>query len=79
MPSQRDHRRRQRIHGQHCRELLEAAGARVVLEQRRGYGYACAAGAAAVAPDVDVVVFMDGDGSDEPSYLSPLLEPLRTG
>ena len=59
--------------------VAEAAGARVILEQRRGYGYACAAGAAAVAEDVDIILFIDGDGSDEPSYLSLMLEPLRRG
>ena len=53
------------------------AGAKVVIESRRGYGYACAAGAAA-AQDADVLVFMDGDHSflpaDLPSLLSPIIE-----
>ncbi len=38
------------------------AGARVVREDRLGYGWACLAGVRA-APDADLVAFMDGDGS----------------
>lgn len=38
------------------------AGARVVREERQGYGWACLAGARAV-PDAEIVAFMDGDGS----------------
>ncbi len=58
-------------------ELAEAAGARVVVESRRGYGRACAAGAAATM--ADVVVFMDGDGSDDPADLPALLAPILDG
>jgi hypothetical protein len=54
-----------------------AAGARVVVETRRGYGRACAAGAAAT--DADVIAFLDGDGSDDPAYLPHLLEPVLSG
>ena len=56
-----------------------AAGARVVSEPRRGYGQACAAGVAAVSPDTDIVCFMDGDGSDVPSFLPSVVTPLATG
>jgi glycosyltransferase involved in cell wall biosynthesis len=59
-------------------ENARAAGARVVLESRRGYGRACAAGAAA-APDCDIVVFLDGDGSDQPELIPALLEPILAG
>jgi glycosyltransferase involved in cell wall biosynthesis len=38
------------------------AGARVVREERPGYGWACLAGVRA-APDAEIVAFMDGDGS----------------
>lgn len=38
------------------------AGARVVREERQGYGWACLAGVCA-APDAEIVAFMDGDGS----------------
>jgi glycosyltransferase involved in cell wall biosynthesis len=53
------------------------AGAKVVVEPRRGYGYACAAGAAAACGDV--LAFMDGDGSFVPAELSRLLAPLASG
>ena len=46
-------------------EAARAAGARVVREERRGYGYACAAGAAAAGDEIDVLVFLDGDGSPD--------------
>ena len=50
-------------------------GARVVSEQRRGYGQACLTGlACANAPDV--VVFLDGDYSDRPAELPLLLAPI---
>jgi glycosyltransferase involved in cell wall biosynthesis len=57
-------------------EVARAAGARVVREERRGYGYACAAGVAATGPEVDVLVFMDGDGSDDAGQMDALLAPL---
>ena len=43
-------------------------GAIVVEEPRRGYGSACLS-AMLQAPDADVLVFMDGDGSDDPSEI----------
>ena len=55
------------------------AGARVVVEARRGYGYACAAGAAAASPQADALVFMDGDFSFAPDEMSRLLAPLQAG
>ncbi|HSB77628.1 MAG TPA: glycosyltransferase family 2 protein [Candidatus Methylomirabilis sp.] len=59
-------------------ERAKAAGARVVLEQRRGYGSACSAGVrAAVASDV--LVFLDGDGSDVPEDLPRILGPVLRG
>ena len=54
-----------------------AAGARVVLEPRRGYGQACLAGMAALPEDTDIVVFLDGDYSDHPEEMDDLVEPLR--
>jgi glycosyltransferase involved in cell wall biosynthesis len=57
-------------------EAAEAAGARVVREERRGYGHACAAGAAAAGDAFDVLVFMDGDGSDDPVQMRALLDPI---
>jgi hypothetical protein len=58
-------------------ELARRAGARVVLEPRRGYGRACLAGLE--ASDAEVVVFLDGDGSDDPGALSDLLAPVLEG
>jgi glycosyltransferase involved in cell wall biosynthesis len=56
-----------------------AAGARVLGEPRRGYGRACAAGLAAVRRDADVVCFLDGDGSDVPSFLASVVGPVARG
>lgn len=58
-------------------EVARSAGARVVREERRGYGYACAAGVAAAADGFDVLVFMDGDGSDEAGQMRALIEPIE--
>jgi glycosyltransferase involved in cell wall biosynthesis len=56
-----------------------AAGARVVAEPRRGYGSACAAGIGAVSTDTQVVCFLDGDGSDVPSFLAAIVSPIARG
>jgi len=55
-------------------EVAREAGARVVVETRRGYGRACAMGAASTG--ADVIVFLDGDGSDDPAWLPDVLEPI---
>jgi hypothetical protein len=54
-----------------------AAGARVVVEARRGYGRACARGVAVTK--AEVIIFLDGDGSDDPAALPELLEPVLAG
>ena len=54
------------------------AGARVVAQSERGYGRACAAGLAAVDPKSPIVCFLDGDGSDVPSFLRAIVEPIAT-
>lgn len=59
-------------------ELAEAAGARVILEPRPGYGAACWAGLQAAA-DADILVYLDGDGSDQPEELANILGPLARG
>lgn len=56
-----------------------AAGARVVVEPRRGYGSACWAGVQALAPGVEVVAFLDGDGSQDPRELPRVLAPVLAG
>lgn len=58
--------------------LAQAAGARVVVEPRRGYGYACWAGVTA-AEDADIVVLLDGDAADDPADLPRVLQPLLAG
>jgi glycosyltransferase involved in cell wall biosynthesis len=60
-------------------DRARAAGARVVVEPRRGYGRACQAGMEALAADCEVVVFLDGDGSDCPEMMTRLIEPIATG
>ena len=59
-------------------ELARRAGARVVREERRGYGQACLAGVLA-AEDADVVVLLDGDAADDPDDLPRVLAPLLEG
>ncbi len=58
--------------------IARRAGARVVREERRGYGYACLAGVLA-APDAEAIVLLDGDASDDPGDLRRILEPLLSG
>jgi len=57
-------------------DIAREAGAKVVSEPRRGYGAACLAGIAALPSDTDIVVFIDADGSDEPSELAALISPI---
>ena len=52
------------------------AGARVVSEPRCGYGRACAAGLRTVRTDAEVVCFLDGDGSDVPTFLPDVVGPV---
>jgi glycosyltransferase involved in cell wall biosynthesis len=60
-------------------ERARKAGAKVVSEPTRGYGRACAAGVRAVSPKCDVVVFLDGDGSDVPTFMNQLVDPIPRG
>jgi glycosyltransferase involved in cell wall biosynthesis len=59
-------------------EIARRAGARVVREERRGYGYACKAGVVA-AEEADIVVLLDGDAADDPGDLPKVLGPLLSG
>jgi glycosyltransferase involved in cell wall biosynthesis len=58
--------------------VARSAGARVILEPRRGYGQACLAGIAQ-APGADVFVFLDGDHSDYPAQIVDVLGPILEG
>lgn len=58
-------------------EIARGLGARVVAEQRPGYGAAVHAGL--LAATHEHVAFMDGDGSFDPAELLPLLEDVRSG
>jgi glycosyltransferase involved in cell wall biosynthesis len=60
-------------------EVAREAGARVVVEARRGYGRACCAGVDAVGDGCEIVAFLDGDGSDCPELLSRLVDPIVEG
>lgn len=63
-------------------DVASAAGAEVVREDRRGYGSACLAGIRHLEQmgDLpDIIVFMDADGSDDPSDLAEVIAPIREG
>ncbi len=56
-----------------------AAGARVVIEPRRGYGRAVQAGIAAARADAEILLFLDGDGSDPAELIPALILPIAAG
>jgi glycosyltransferase involved in cell wall biosynthesis len=60
-------------------ERAEAAGARVVVEPRRGYGRAIRSGITAADPRTAIVLFLDGDGSDRPEFIPDLVRPTAEG
>lgn len=60
-------------------ERAAAAGARVVVEDRRGYGRALRTGMQHVRPEADILLFVDGDGSDRPEMIPALVAPLAEG
>ena len=60
-------------------EVARSHGARVVREERRGYGSACLRGIAALPPDAECIVFLDADFSDHPDEMPLLVEPIRRG
>jgi glycosyltransferase involved in cell wall biosynthesis len=60
-------------------ERAAEAGARIVVERKRGYGRAVQAGIAAARPDASVLLFLDGDGSDDPKFIPDLIAPIATG
>jgi glycosyltransferase involved in cell wall biosynthesis len=60
-------------------ERAVAAGARVIIVPRRGYGRAMMAGIAAMPPSTAIVLFIDGDGSDRPEMIPAVLDPIENG
>jgi glycosyltransferase involved in cell wall biosynthesis len=66
--------------GDRTAERAAEAGADVVHEARRGYGSACLAGVGrARGLEATVLVFLDADGSDDPSDLPSVLMPVVAG
>jgi glycosyltransferase involved in cell wall biosynthesis len=60
--------------------LIAAAGATLLRESRRGYGFPCLAGACeAAARGALAVVFMEADGTDDPSQAPLLAAPVLAG
>ena len=59
-------------------EVASHAGARVVCENRRGYGAACLKGIACTN-NPDIIVFMDGDYSDYPEEMEQIITPILKG
>jgi glycosyltransferase involved in cell wall biosynthesis len=61
--------------------VAEKAGARVLTEQRRGYGQACLTGLDYIRQNggCDIVVFIDGDYSDHPQEMASVLQPILNG
>ena len=60
-------------------DVARQHGAHVVDVAQRGYGAACAGALEALAADIGIVLFMDADGSDDPSEIPLLLGPVRDG
>jgi glycosyltransferase involved in cell wall biosynthesis len=60
-------------------ERARAAGAKVIVEPRRGYGRALMSGIPALPPSASVVLFIDGDGSDRPEMIPAVLAPIDSG
>ncbi len=58
--------------------VAQENGARVVREDRRGYGSACLRGIQALS-DPDIVVFLDADYSDFPEEIDQLTQPIIDG
>jgi glycosyltransferase involved in cell wall biosynthesis len=57
-------------------EMARSGGAEVVEVTERGYGAACAGALTRLRDDVEIVLFMDADGSDDPSEIPGLLAPI---
>jgi glycosyltransferase involved in cell wall biosynthesis len=60
-------------------ERATAAGARAVVDPRRGYGRAILRGIATARPEASILLFLDGDGSDRPQHIPDLIGPIAAG
>ena len=56
-------------------EVARSSGAKVLVEEQRGYGTACLAGIEDLS-EPDIVVFLDGDYSDYPEEMHLLVDPI---
>ncbi len=60
--------------------VARSAGAIVASEPTRGYGRACLKGLQTASDlGAEILIYMDGDGSDDPTDLPMMLEPLKEG
>lgn len=59
------------------REVAENAGARVILDNRKGKGDGIRVGIREVSGDI--IVFMDADGSHDPNDIPKLVHPILEG
>ena len=59
--------------------IAREGGAQVVRVEERGYGAACLGALALLRDDVTIVLFIDADGSDDPSEIARLLAPIEQG
>jgi glycosyltransferase involved in cell wall biosynthesis len=63
-------------------DVARTGGAEVVREDERGYGAACLAGIAYLAQlevPPSILVFIDADGSDDPTDIDRVVAPIVTG
>ena len=60
-------------------DVARSFGATIIPEPVRGYGAACAAGIASVRTDCDIICFLDGDGSDIPSFIPVIVAKVANG
>lgn len=61
------------------KQVAKQAGATVLTENSMGYGYACLKGIDYIKenyPQTKIIVFLDGDFSDFPEYLTSLVKPI---
>ena len=60
-------------------EIALRGGAEVVRVEERGYGAACQGALTRLRDDVTIVLFIDADGSDDPSEIERLIVPIVSG